>query len=529
MAEASDPGRFRVPGRPLNLSDRFVDEQVRAGRGERTAVIVDRPDGRVEHITYAALSARVHQLAHVLRARGLGLEDRVLIVLPDDEHWPVACFAALHAGCTVALLNPSISAEELSFYLEDSRARGILTNREVAARLPDGGRYLRARVVVDDPATREEVDAQPEDLEPAPTLEEDFAIWLYSSGSTGAPKAAVHRAGDFIFNIERYARHVLRMTERDITVSVPKLFFGYATGSNLMFPLFFGGTAVLFPDRPTPERLFGLIARHRATILVNVPTMIAQMAAQWSERAEKPDVSSLRLLTSAGEALPPELYRRWMSGPGVEILDGIGSAEMFHVFISSRIGEVVPGSLGTLVDGYDAKIVDLDGRECGPNEVGTLWVKGDSAAAFYWQRQEKSRDVLQGRWVVTGDQFLRDERGLFWYQGRADDMMKVAGRWVSPQEIEDALTRHPAVAESGVAAFEKDGLVKPMAFVVLQAGREASTTLASELSDHVASTLAPFKAPRFVDFLDALPRGDRDKLDRKALQAMAAEAAQARK
>jgi benzoate-CoA ligase len=511
----------------LNLSDRFVDQQVRAGRGAHPALVVDRPDG-VERVTYEALSSRIHRLGHVLIQRGLDIEDRVLVVLPDDETWPAAFFAALHVGCTVALLNPSISAEELAFYLEDSRARGIITNREVAARLPGDARFLRARVVVDDDATREEIDRQPVELEPAPTLEEDFAVWLYSSGSTGAPKAAVHRAGDFIYNIERYAKKVLRMSESDVTVSVPKLFFGYATGSNLMFPLYFGGTAVLFPDRPTPERLFGLIERHRATILINVPTMIAQMAAHWSEQSEPPDVSSLRLLTSAGEALPPELYRRWMDGPGVEILDGIGSAEMFHVFISSRIGEVVPGSLGRLVDGYDAKIVDLDGRECGPDEVGTLWVRGDSAAAFYWQRQEKSRDVLQGRWVVTGDQFLRDADGLFWYQGRADDMMKVSGRWVSPQEIEDALTRHPAVAEAGVAAFETDGLVKPMAFVVLRSGHDGSSALEAELSAHVAQVLAPFKAPRFIDFLDALPRGDRDKLDRKALAAMAAAAAEAR-
>lgn len=522
MTGAADGGRFRVPGAALNLSDRFVGAQVRAGNGEKTALVVDRPEG-VTRLSYDELWGRIQRMGHLLGRRGLALEDRVLIVLPDDEHWPVGFFGALHVGCTVAFSNPTLSADELAFYLEDSRARGLVTTREVASRLPDAPRFLRTTIVVDDDATRDELAACRSELEPAPTLEEDFAIWLYSSGSTGAPKAAVHRAHDFVYNTERYAKHVLQMSERDVTVSVPKLFFGYATGANLLFPLFFGGTAVLFPDRPTPARIFELVERHRATVLVNVPTMIAQMAGHWDELEEKPDVSSLRLLTSAGEALPPELYRRWMAGPGVEILDGIGSAEMFHVFISARLGQVVPGSLGTLVEGYDAKIIDLDGRECGPNEVGTLWVEGDSAAAFYWQRHAKSRDVLRGRWVVTGDQFSRDENGYFWYQGRADDMMKVSGRWVSPQEIEDALTRHPAVAEAGVAPFERDGLVKPMAFVVLRGEHHGSSELEGELTRHVAEALAPFKAPRFVEFLDALPRGDRDKLDRRALKSMAEE------
>jgi len=525
MAESAPQSRLQVPGRPLNLADRFVDAQVRAGFGDKPAVIVDRADGGPASLTYAELSARVHRMGHALADRGLAIEDRVLIVLPDDDNWPVAFFGALHIGCTVALLNPTVSTEELAFYLRDSRARGLVTTKDVARCVPEDAPYLRTVLAVDDEATRADLDGRPDQLEPAPTLEEDFAIWLYSSGSTGAPKAAVHRAYDFVYNIERYARDVLQMNSDDVTVSVPKLFFGYATGSNLMFPLYFGGTAVLFPDRPTPDRLFELIERHRATILVNVPTMIAQMTTRYDEREVKPELSSLRLATSAGEALPPELYNRWIDRLGVEILDGIGSAEMFHVFISSRLGAVVPGSLGTLVEGYDAKIIDLDGRECGDNEVGTLWVEGGSAAAFYWQRHQKSRDVLRGRWVVTGDQFLRDENGYFWYQGRADDMMKVGGRWVSPQEIEDALTRHPAVTETGVAPFERDGLVKPMAFVVLRGEHKASAELQAELSRFVAERLAPYKAPRFVKFVDALPRGDRDKLDRRALGQMAREVA----
>ncbi len=511
--------RFRVPGRPLNLTTRFLDDQLET-HAAKPAVIVDA-DGDATAYTYAEVAALANRTGRALAGRGLGLEDRVLIVLEDGIDWVAAFFGAQKIGCTTAFLNPRISSEELAFYLEDSRARGVITSREVAARLPETAPHLRTRFVIDEPKTRAEVASASSDLTAAPTLEEDFAIWLYSSGSTGAPKAAVHRAYDFVYNTERYAKNVLRMTSADVTVSVPKLFFGYATGSNLLFPLFFGGTAVLFPGKPSPERLFDLVARHSATVLINVPTMIAQMAAYFEAAKTKPDLRSLRLLTSAGEALPPELHRRWMAGPGTEILDGIGSAEMFHVFISNRPGDVVPGSLGTLVDGYDARIVSPDGNDCPDGEVGTLWVHGDSAAAFYWQRHEKSRDVLRGRWVVSGDQFIRDEHGRYWYQGRADDMMKVAGRWVSPQEIEDALTRHPAVAEAGVAAFEQDGLTKPMAFVVLRAGRVGAPELESELSQHVADALAPYKAPRFVEFRTSLPRGDRDKLDRKELAQLA--------
>jgi acyl-coenzyme A synthetase/AMP-(fatty) acid ligase len=343
----------------------------------------------------------------------------------------------------------------------------------------------------------------------------------------------VHRAYDFVYNTERYPTEVLKMTSQDVTLSVPKLFFGYATGSNLLFPLWFGGTAVLFPDKPTPERLFELAERHRATILVSVPTMIAQMAELYEKSKERLqrqpyDLSAMRVVTSAGEALPPELYTRWKKSVGPEILDGVGSAETFHIYISARFGEVVPGSLGTLVPGYEARIVDHEGHDVAPGQVGTLWVRGGSAAAFYWQRLEKSREVLRGGWVVSGDQFSRDDRGHFRYVGRADDLMKVGGRWLAPQEIEDILTRHPAVAECGAAPFVHEGLTKPMAFVVLRNGHTASEELSRSLSDHVAAKSTPFKAPRFVEFVPSLPRSDRDKLARGELKKLAEAAAKRR-
>lgn len=520
--------RFSVPGQPLNLTDRFLLENLRARRGDKIAVIVDHPERGVSKHTYDEVAQKSAQVGHELVARGLGMEDRVFIVLEDGFEWVTAFFGAMQIGCTVMFLNPSVSPEEIAFYLEDSRAKGMITTKAIAATLPKARPYLRTVLEVDDAATIAQLAERPITLETAPTLEEDFAIWLYSSGSTGAPKAAVHRAYDFVYNTERYAKDVLKFSDKDVTLSVPKLFFGYATGTNLLFPFYFGGTAVLFPDKPTPERLFSLIEKHGATVLVNVPTMIAQMAAHWDGSNPKPKVSSLRVVTSAGEALPVDLYHRWKAGPGVEILDGIGSAEMFHVFISARFGEVVPGSLGTIVEGYEAKIIDGDGNECGPGDVGTLWVGGGSAAAFYWQRHEKSREVLRGGWVVTGDQFVRDRKGHFYYRGRADDLMKVAGRWVAPQEIENTLTQHDAVLEAGVAPFTAGGLVKPMAFVILKERMVGTEALEKQLSDHVAAALAPFKAPRFVEIVTELPRGDRDKLSRGLLKRMAAEAAKKR-
>lgn len=515
----STNARFVVPGRPMNLAQVFLFDRLTEGRADQRALIVDTPDG-VTTYTYGEIAALAAQYGHALAEQGLGLEDRVFIILEDGAEWVAAFFGALAVGCTVMFLNPNVGDEEIAFYLADSRAKGVVTTAEIGARLPSERPYLKAVHTVDT-----DVSAHPTTIEVAPTLEEDFAIWLYSSGSTGAPKAAVHRAYDFVYNTERYAKDVLQITDQDVTLSVPKLFFGYATGSNLLFPFFFGGAAILFPDRPTPERLFDMAERHGATVLINVPTMIAQMAAHHAAAESKPKTDTLRLLTSAGEALPPDLYQRWMNEVGVEILDGIGSAEMFHVFISARLGEVRPGSLGTIVEGYEAKIVDADGKEVEDGDMGALHIKGHSSAAFYWQRHEKSRTTLQGEWVVTSDQFIRDADGYYWFKGRADDVLKVAGRWLSPQEIEDALTRHDAVLEAGAAAYQDDGLNKPMAFVILRDGFTADDALKKALSQHVADTLAPYKAPRFIEVVDTLPRGDRDKLDRKALATLAAEAA----
>jgi benzoate-CoA ligase family protein len=444
---------------------------------------------------------------------GVESEDRVLLALPDSPEFAAAFFGVLKRGAVVAMVNPELPAADYPYYLEYTRARVLVTTHALAGRI--GGaiaearrRHLHGVLMVDGGIT-------PQDhFEGPPTHRDDPAIWLFTSGSTGKPKAAVHMHHDFAYNTECYAKRVLEMSASDVTLAVPKLYFGYATGSNLMFPFAVGGTTILFPDKSTPERLFELIARHRPTVLTSVPTMIGKMVAAPSAREQ--DLSSLRVCISAGEALPPELYLRWKDAFGVEILDGIGSAELFHIYISNRFGDVRPGSLGKLVPGYEARIVDDNGADVPPDQIGTLWVKGDSAALCYWQAHERSKQVLQGDWVSTGDKFRRDADGYFYYAGRADDLLKIDGIWVSPLEVENVLLAHQGVLECCVVGYEDDNrLVKACAYVVAQPG----AALAEEdVRAFARARLAGYKVPRRIEFVDALPRSDRGKVLRRELK-----------
>jgi benzoate-CoA ligase len=307
------------------------------------------------------------------------------------------------------------------------------------------------------------------------------------------------------------------VNEDDLTLSVPKLFFGYATGTNLLFPFSVGGATALFAERSTPEKLFESIARYRPTILTTVPTMINSMLN--SAEISRHDLSSLRFCYSAGEALPIELYERWKKAVGVEIFDGIGSAEMFHIYISNRPGDVKPGSLGRVVDGYEARIVDADGREVTTGDMGTLRIKGDSAALCYWNAHEKSKETFAGDWCTTGDQFHVDADGYYWYHGRTDDMLKVSGIFVAPAEIENCLLQHEAVLECAVIGADAgDGLIKPKAFVVLREAFGSAGSLEEELKEFVKTHLAVYKYPRWIDFVSSLPKNDRGKIDRKQLR-----------
>src|SRR5687768_474255 len=511
--------RVEFPER-FNMADYFLYHNVEEGREGKTCLYY-----RDETYTYGDAVRRSNRAGGALRELGLRMEDRVLIVLPDCPEFAWVWFGAAKVGGVITMVNPLLPAEDYRYYLEYTRARVAVVHESLLAnfaRAAEGAEHLRSVLVVGEERGRfhsfkEATGAQPDELEPADTHRDDPAIWLFTSGSTGHPKGAVHLQHDLPYNTECYAKGVLGVGENDLTVSVPKLFFGYATGTNLLFPFASGGAAALFSERSTPEKLFEVIERYRPTILTSVPTMIGGMLNL--EGAAGRDLSSLRMCLSAGEALPEELYRRWVETFGVEIYDGIGSAEMFHIYITNRPGDVKPGSLGRVVEGYEAQVVDGEGRPVPAGEMGTLRVRGDSAALCYWQAHEKSKETFAGDWCTTGDQFHADAEGYFWYHGRTDDMLKVSGVFVAPAEIENCLLQHEAVLEAAVVGHDAgDGLVKPKAFVVLREGRDAGDEMAQALKEFVKSRLAPYKYPRWVEFVPSLPKNDRGKIDRKSLK-----------
>jgi benzoate-CoA ligase family protein len=356
-----------------------------------------------------------------------------------------------------------------------------------------------------------------DDVETYPTHRDDAAIWLFSGGTTGRPKAVVQSHASFANTTELYGKRVLGYRADDITLSVPKLYFGYATGSNLFFPFSVGGTSVLFPERCTADALFAQIRAHRPTILINAPTMVNNLVSHPEASAQ--DLSCLRLSTSAGEALPVELYQRWKDAFGVELLDGLGTAEMWHVFVTNRLGDVKPGTLGRVVEGFEVEARDDAGREVPPGEVGWLWVRGNSRAIGYWQQMERTMSAFRGEWYVSGDMIQKDAEGYVTYCGRGDDMLKVGGKWLAPGEVENCLLTHEAVEEAAVVGVaDAQGLIKPHAHVTLVDGRAGSDALAAALKAYVRDKLEPYKAPRHVSFHAALPRTHLGKVDRGKLR-----------
>ena len=513
----------------FNLCSYLLDSNLEAGRGHKVAVRV----GESSH-TYGQIVQRVKALAATLRRDGLRPEERVLIVLPDGIEFVESWFACLRAGGVFAMVNPLLKGREYESYLRYSRAAAVITSKDV---LPEIGAaaasapHCRVVYVVgeDDPVDRGGpvrfrpyegalAAPSPEDgLDHVePTGPDDIAGWLFTSGSTGEPKACVHTHGDFAYATETYALKVVGYREDDLCLSVPKLFFGYATGTNLMFPFRVGATVALFAGRSTAEEILAQTQSHRPSLLTGVPTLFNSLLQCGAEL----EFDSLRVALSAGEALPVQLYGDWLDRTGVEILDGIGSAEMFHIYISNRIGEVVPGSLGRVVPGYEAMIVDGEGREVPDGEAGRLRVAGGSTALCYFGDKNKSNATFQGAWCTTADVFRRDEDGVFWYLGRGDDLLKVSGIWVSPLEIENALLGHDGVLECCVVGREDGhGLVKAHAVVVCAPGHRGSSELEAELVRYLKSRLAPHKYPRSFEWrTEPLPRNDRGKIQRGALK-----------
>ncbi len=517
MSQPELPGRF-------NAASILVDSHLERGRADKPAILCGD-----QTITYAGLHEGVNRLGNVLRELGVRMEERVAILLPDRPEWAMAFFAAMKLGAVAVPLNTMLKPKDYQYLLNDCRARVLIVEPslfEQIAPIRNSLKFLEHVLVrgqQPEQCRRLEdlMAAASPDLETAEVTRDDVAFWLYSSGTTGFPKGAMHLHHDMVIEAEQYATQTLGFQESDISFSVAKLFFAYGLGNGLYFPLYAGGTTVLLPDRPTPAAAFAMIDRYQPTVFYSVPTSYAAML-HMAEKENRTGLGRVRLCVSAGETLPAHIFEKWQERFGLEILDGIGSTEILHIFISNRPKQARAGSTGQIVPGYEGKILDDNGQELPPRNVGTLHIKGDSIAIGYWNKHEQTKQTFYGEWINTHDKFLVDEDGFYWYAGRTDDMMKVSGQAVWPSEVEGILQRHPAVLESGViGAADPDGLIKPVAYVVLKDGHTASDKLARELQDLVKSTTSPHKYPRSVVFVDSLPKTATGKIQRFRLRKLA--------
>jgi benzoate-CoA ligase len=510
----------------FNVASWFVDRPVAEGRGKAPAF---HCEDRI--LAYADVQELANRTGNSLRELGVEMEHRVLMICLDTPEFLGTFWGAIKIGAIPVPVNTLMRAVDYRYILDDSRARVAVVSAPLLAEAGaalGGARYLRHVLVAGGPAGphlsfEDRVARGTGTLEAAPTSRDDVAFWLYSSGSTGRPKGAVHLHHDMVVSAETYAKQVLALRATDKVYSAAKLFFAYGLGNAGYFPMSVGGQSVLYPHRPTPDAVFDLLTRHRPTVFFGVPTLYAAMLAA-KDADRRFDLSSLRLCVSAGEALPADLYRRWHERFGVEIVDGIGTTETGHIFLSNRPGAVRPGSSGLPVPGYECAIVDDEGRPVPTGEIGNLRVRGDSTMAYYWNKHEKTKETLFGSWIQTGDKYHRDAEGYFWYDGRGDDMLKVGGIWVSPIEVEATLIQHPAILEAAVVGQEDDDrLVKPRAYVVLKDPAGASETLAGELRAFVRDRIAPYKYPRWIDFVPELPKTATGKIQRFKLRQKAAD------
>jgi benzoate-CoA ligase family protein len=506
-----------APG--FNAAVPFVDRHVAEGRGGKVAIRCASGD-----VTYAELAANVNRCANVLVRLGLDRGQRLLLVVKDCPEFFYLFWGAIKAGIVPVPLNTILRAKDFQGMIEDSLCAGMAWSPEFAAEVEPAlaaarpGPRVRLAVEGGPASLAALLPAAPAAFDAVPAAATAPCFWLYSSGSTGAPKGAVHRHRDLAVMAQYFAEDMLGLREDDVSFSAPKLFFAYGLSGGMVFPLWVGATTVLLAPRPTAQNTLETIERHRPTVYYGVPTMYA-LQAQALEAAHA-DVSSLRLCHSAGEPLPPDLFRRWKELTGVSILDGIGSTEVLGPFLSNRPGDVRPGTSGKPVPGYEARVVDAAGAEAAPGEIGVLQVKGLSTAAYYWNNAEKTAKTFRGDWAITGDTFYRDEEGYFHFCGRNDDMLKVGGIWASPIEIEARLVAHPKVLEVAVVARpDPSGNLKPEAWVVLRDGVRGSDALAAELMAHCKGHLAPYKFPRQVHFVAELPKTATGKIQRFRLRA----------
>jgi benzoate-CoA ligase family protein len=514
---------FVLPER-YNASAILLDNLSR-GHGDRVAVT-----GPAGTRTYAQLADDASRFAACLMSLGAKRGERVLLFLDDTPAYPAALFGAIGAGLVPVLTNTLTPPDLLQFYLSDSGARIAICDAAFAGRFDAvacGGTELGTLLIVNGEApagtsvatkSMAEWLARPVPaLEAADTNRDDMAFWMYSSGSTGRPKGIVHLQHDMAYTHLSYARHLLALDENDICFSVPKIFFAYGLGNSITFPFAAGASSVLLPGQPKPAAIFDAIARYRPTVFFGLPTLYTALTK--APEAKAADLSSLRLALSAAETLPAEVFNAWKALSGVDIMEGLGSTEALHIYLSNTPRLKKPGAAGRRVPGYEVKLMEAGGRECRDGEEGILWVRGDSSAPCYWNRPDKTAETMREEgWIYTGDRFVRDADGFHFFRGRADDLVKVSGQWVYPLEVELCLADHPSVRECAVLAVEQaDGLTTLKAFVVLAEAGTGSQAATRALQDYVKERLLPYKYPRIVAYLDELPKTGTGKIDRQAL------------
>ncbi|HXR56365.1 MAG TPA: benzoate-CoA ligase family protein [Casimicrobiaceae bacterium] len=510
-----------APPSSFNLAQHLIARN--AKRNDRIAYIDDR-----SQLPYGELASRIRQFASVLHEHGLRREERVLLLAHDSADWPVAFLGALYAGVVPVAVNTLLTPSDYAYMLSHSRARAAVVSAALLPQLEraiqDGSNDVETVWVIGSADSHTagrhdfaaEVSAASE-AKPASTHADDIAFWLYSSGSTGAPKGTVHTHANAYWTNALYAQNVLQLNENDVCFSAAKLFFAYGLGNALTFPLSAGATTVLTAERPTPQAVFKRLVDCRASVFYGVPTLYAAMLA--APELPKRDDVALRVCVSAGEALPRDIGERFTAHFGAEILDGIGSTEMLHIFLSNRVGGVRYGTTGVPVPGYDVELRGEDGHRVGDGEIGDLYIRGPSAALMYWTDRDRTRATFQGAWTKSGDKYVRREDGYYVYSGRGDDMLKVSGLYVSPFEVEGALVQHPAVLEAAVIGkADGDGLTKTKAFVVLKPGQAADAGLEDALKAFVKDKLAPYKYPRYIEFIAELPKTATGKIQRFRLR-----------
>jgi benzoate-CoA ligase len=498
----------------------IVDRNLEAGREDKVAIYSD------DEVSYGELARRINRFGRALREElGVRQEDRVLLVLDDTPSFPTAFFAAMRIGAIPVPVNTLVGADEYRFYVEDSRARIVVADEKFYDKVRNALSGLEEPVDLVLTNAREEgayiledlLEAGDDELSPAVTHKDDAAFWLYSSGSTGNPKGVVHLHHDIDYTCETYARHVLEIEESDRTFSTTKLFHAYGFGNGMSFPYWAGASSVLLPGKPTPEAVLETIKRFEPTLFFSAPTLYNAILNY--PHAGDYELPSIRYGVSAAEALPAHVWRRWKERFGITILDGIGSTEMLHIFISNTPDELKPGSSGKPVPGYEIRIFDEEEYPVEePGEAGYLSVKGDSAAAYYWRNHEKTKETIKGEWLFAGDWYRVDEDGFYWYEGRADDMIKVSGLWVSPVEVENTLGDHEAVLEVAAVGVDIEGLTRIKAYVVLREDHEGSDELVEELQEWSKENLKRYQYPHIVEFIEELPKTTTGKIQRFKLR-----------